>query len=172
MHPGWLLIAASLAWEGKVHFAHNPPRKSGGLDGSIHFTPGKVRVDEPTPAGPAAVIWDGKKVLLLLTEQKTFLELPPDQAAMATAPPLSLDGMEESGREIIDGTACTIYQRKTGNVTQRLWVPDEAKKKKLFFFLREATITPRGATRADVTDIRFRAQPETLFRVPGDYKRK
>ena len=25
MHLAWLLIAASLAWEGKVHFTHNPP---------------------------------------------------------------------------------------------------------------------------------------------------
>src|SRR4051812_30956612 len=100
MHLAWLLIAASLGWEGKVHFTHNPPRKSGGSEGAIHFSPGKVRLEEPTPSGMAAVIWDGKRLLLLLPAQKSFLEMPPAQAPLATAPPLSLEGMTEDGREI------------------------------------------------------------------------
>src|SRR5256885_9175956 len=163
MHLAWLLVAASLGWEGKVHFTHNPPRKSGGSNGEIHFAPGRVRLEEPTPAGMAALIWDGKKLVLLFPEKKTFLEMPPAQAALATAPPLSLDGMTEAGRETIEGQECAIYERKSGGVTQRLWVPDAAKKKKLFFFLREATITPRGATRADVTGARLGPQPPALF---------
>src|SRR3954466_14376893 len=132
MHLAWLLIAAAMAWDGKVHFTHDPPRKSGGSNGAIHFSPGKVRLEEPTPAGPAAVIWDGKKVLLVFLHNQTFLELPASQAPLSTAPPLGLDGMEEHGTEIIDATPCTIYQRRTGDVIQRVWVPDEAKKKKLF----------------------------------------
>ena len=172
MHLKWLLIAASLGWEGKVHFTHNPPRKSGGSEGAIHFAPGRVRLEEPTPAGLAVVIWDGKKLVLLFPEKKTFMEMPAAQAALSTAPPLDLGGMTEAGRESIDGQECTIYERKGADVTQRLWVPADAKKKKLFFFLREATITPRGATRADVSDVRFRAQPDALFQVPRDFAKK
>ena len=166
MHLAWLLIAASVAWDAKVHFTHNPPRKSGGSEGAIHFAPGRVRVEEPTPAGPAVLIFDGRKVLLIFPEKKNVLEMTPDKAPLSTVPPLDLTGMTAKGRETIDGQPCTIYERKTGDVTQRLWVPDAAKKKKLFFFLREATITPRGATRADLTGIKFRPQPDDLFRKP------
>ena len=166
-----LLIAASAGWEGKVHFTHDPPRKSGGSEGAIHVSGGRVRIEEPTPAGLAVVIWDGKKLSLLFPDKRTWMELPAAQAAMATVPPLDLRGMTRAGTETIDGEPCTIWERK-GEVTQRLWVPDAAAKKKLFFFLREATVTPRGATRADVSGIRFLAQPGPLFAVPRGYTKK
>ena len=91
---------------------------------------------------------------------------------MTTAPPLTLKGLYNAGSETIDGQACTVWQYKRGQVTQRVWVPDRAPpgKKNLFFFLREATIGPHGATEADVSDVRFKDQPASLFRVPKDYK--
>ena len=167
-----LLIALLLAvpgWEGAIHFTHNPPRKSGGSEGAIHFAAGRVRVEEPTPWGLTVILWDGEKLRLLFPARKTFLELPPEQAPLATAPPLSLRGMSQSGTETVNGEACAIYEKK-GPVTQRLWVPESAAKKKLFFFLREATISARGATLADVSGIRFADQPDSLFRVPKGYR--
>ena len=167
------LLLALPGWEGKVHFQHNPPRKSGGSDGAVHFAAGRVRLEEPTPIGLTVILWDGKKLRLLFPEKKTYVELPPKDAPMATAPPLSLEGLYNAGSEVIDGRPCTIWQYKRGQVTQRLWVPDDPppkRKKNFFLFLREATISPRGATEADVSDVRFRDQPAALFRVPKGYK--
>ncbi len=169
-----LLIALLLAapgWEGKVHFQHNPPRKSGGSEGAIHYSQGRVRLEEPTPLGLVVILWNGKSLRLLFPERKTYREFPGEQAALATAPPVSLRKMRKIGREEIDGRACTIWEHKGPDITQRLWVPDAAQKK-LFFFLREVTVTPRGATEADISDVRFADQPDALFRVPKGYRRK
>ncbi len=170
-----LLIALS-GWEGKVHFTHDPPRKSGGSEGAIHVAGGRVRIEEPTPMGATVILAAGGKVRLLFPERKQFMEVDPSQSALATVPPLSLEGMQQVGEERIDGRDCAIWERtvetRMGKIRQRLWVPQEAAKKKLFFFLRQATVTPRGATRADLTDIRFGDQPAALFRVPGDYAKK
>jgi len=108
-------------------------------------------------------------------DQKQFLELPKDQAPLATVPPLSLEGMTAAGTEVIDGHACTIYERtaetKAGRIHQRLWVPDE-NKKDFFYFLRQVTQTDRGATKADLTGIRQTPQPDSLFKVPAGYRPK
>ena len=133
-----------------------------------------MRLEEPTPIGLTVILWDGKRLRLLFPERRTYLELPPRQAALATAPPLNLYKMSKTGTEVIEGRTCTVYERK-GEVTQRLWVPEDSptpQKKKLFFFLREVTQTPRGATRADVTDVRFADQPDSLFQVPAGYRKQ
>lgn len=165
-----VLLALS-GWEGKVHFQHNPPRKSGGSDGAVHFAQGRVRLEEPTPIGLTVILWDGRHLRLLFPEKKTYLELPPAEAPLSTAPPLSLEGLDRAGAESIDGKACAIWQEKRPGVTQRVWIPDPPPRKKNFFlFLREVTVTARGATEADVSDVRFRDQPAALFRVPKDYR--
>jgi hypothetical protein len=167
-----LLLALLLAlsgWEAKVHFQHNPPRKSGGSEGTIHFAPGHVRLEEPTPVGLTVILWDGKSLRVLFPGRKTYLKLPPGQAPLATAPPLDLREMKQVGEESVGGQACEIWERK-GDVTQRVWVPSGGAKKKLFFFLRLATLTPRGATEADVSEAAVRDQPASLFRVPKDYR--
>ena len=106
-----LLVALLIGWQANVHFTHDPPRKSGGSDGAIHVSGKKVRIEEPTPGGTTIVLFDGRKLWLLFPDQKQFLELPRDQAALATVPPLSLEGMTAAGTEVIDGHACTIYER-------------------------------------------------------------
>ena len=127
-----LLLALLAGWQAAVHFTHNPPRKSGGSDGAIHVSGSKVRIEEPTPGGFTVVIFDGRKLWLLFPEKKQFLELPKDQAALATVPPLSLSGMQATGSEVIDGQPCTIYEKAVettgGPLHQRLWVPDEKRK--------------------------------------------
>src|SRR2546423_833192 len=87
MHLIFALLLAASGWEGKVHFQHDPPRKSGASDGTIHFAAGRVRLEEPTPIGLTVILWDGKRLRLLFPERRTYLELPPRQAALATAPP-------------------------------------------------------------------------------------
>ena len=170
MAPLIALLLAAPGWEGKVHFQHNPPRKSGGSEGAIHFSRGRVRLEEPTPQGLMVILWDGWSLRILFPERKKYLRLSRELAAQATAPPLNLRKMRKIGREVVDGRPCTIWERKGPDITQRLWVPDEAAKKKLFFFLREVTVTPRGATEADVSDVSFADQPASLFRVPKDYR--
>ncbi|MFN2548756.1 MAG: hypothetical protein ABR567_15125 [Myxococcales bacterium] len=171
-----LLFALLVGWQAHVHFTHDPPRKSGGSDGEIHVSGSKVRLEEPTPGGTTVVIFDGRKLRLLFPDQKQFVELPKDEAPLATVPPLSLAGMHPAGNEVIDGHPCTIYQRtvetKAGRTYQRLWIPDEKNKKIFFYFLRAVTQTDRGATKADLTDIRQAPQARSLFRVPADYKPK
>jgi len=171
-----LLFLLGTGWEAKVHFTHDPPRKSGGSEGSIHVDGSRVRLEEPTPAGETVVLSVDGKVRLLFPERKQFMEIDPAQAALATVPPLSLAGMKEVGEERLGGQDCAIWERiletGMGVIHQRLWVPRGSAKKKLFFFLREATVTPRGATRADLTELRFQDQPASLFRVPKDYARK
>jgi hypothetical protein len=170
-----LLIAALAGWEGKVHFTHDPPRKSGGADGAIHVALGRVRIEEPTPAGLTVILSAGGKVRLLFPERKQFMEVDPDQAALATVPPLSLQGLERTGEESVDGRACGIWERtlatRMGRVRQRIWAPDDARGMPLVF-LRFVTQTERGATRADVTEIRAGGQAEELFRLPRDYTKK
>src|SRR5205807_811082 len=115
-----------------------------------------------------------KRLRLLFPDRRSYLELPASKAALATAPPLNLYKMYKTGTELLEGQPCSIYEQK-GEVTQRLWVPDVPEtppKKKLFFFLREVTITPRGATQADVSEVRFADQAESLFRVPDGYRRQ
>ena len=168
-----LLLAASAGWEGKVHFTHDPPRKSGGSEGAIHVKGGRVRLEEPTPLGPMVVLAARGKVRLLFPERRQFSEVDEAQAALTTAPPLSLEGMKEVGRERIEGRDCTIWEKtirgSLGTIRQRLWVPTGAKR---FLFLRFVTQTPRGATRADVSDLREAPQAEALFRTPRGYTRR
>ena len=168
-----LLIALGNGWEAKVHFTHDPPRKSGGAEGAIHLDGGRVRIEEPTPMGATVILAADGKVRLLFPETKQFMEIDPAQAALATVPPLSLAGMKQVGEERIDGRACALWERTlqtaAGRIHQRLWVPQDAKR---FVFLRFVTQTDRGATRADLSELRETAQPDTLFSVPkGDAKK-
>ena len=171
-----LLLLLAIGWQAAVHFTHDPPRKSGGSDGAIHVSGAKVRIDEPTPGGTTVVLFDGRRLLLLFPAQKQYLELPASDAPLATVPPTSLRGMKVVGEETIDGVHCLIHERtvdaKAGRIHQRIWVPDEKNKKNFFYFLRAVTQTDRGATKADLSEIRAAPQPETLFRVPRDYKKK
>ena len=168
-----LLIALGNGWEAKVHFTHDPPRKSGGAEGSIHVGSGKVRIEEPTPMGETVIVAAEGKVRLLFPETKQFMEIDPAQAALATVPPLSLAGMKQVGEENVDGRPCAIWERArqtaAGRVHQRLWVPLGAKR---FVFLRFVTRTDRGATRADLRELRETAQPASLFSVPKGYAKK
>jgi hypothetical protein len=170
------LFIALAGWDGKVHFTHDPPRKSGGSDGAIHVAGNRVRIEEPTPMGDTVILYAEGKTRILFPAQRQFIEIDPADAALATVPPTSLAEMERTGEEAIDGQPCDIWTRKLetklGRLTQRLWVPRGQEKKKLFFFLREATITPRGATRADVSEVKVRDQPGALFRIPAGYKKK
>jgi hypothetical protein len=165
--------ARSSGWEGKVHFTHDPPRKSGGSEGAIHVSGRRVRVEEPTPIGLTVILSADGKVRLLFPERRQLMEIDAEQAALATVPPLSLKGLQRAGAESVDGRACTIWERalttKVGRVRQRIWVPDGAPR---FVFLRFVTQTERGATRADVSEVREGAQAEALFRVPRDYEKK
>jgi hypothetical protein len=165
--------ARSSGWEGKVHFTHDPPRKSGGADGAIHVSGAKVRIEEPTPVGLTVILSADGKLRLLFPERKQFMEVDAEQAALATVPPLSLAGLQRAGTESVDGRACTIWERtlttQMGRVRQRIWVPDGARR---FVFLRFVTQTERGATRADVSEVRETAQSASLFRVPRDYTKK
>ena len=168
-----LLIALGNGWEAKVHFTHSPPRKAGGVDGKIHVDGGRVRVEEPTPLGSTVILAADGKVRLLFPATKQFMEIDPGQSALATAPPVSLEGMKKVGEERLAGRACDIWEKTeqtlAGRIQQRLWVPRGAKP---FVFLRFVTQTDRGATKADVTEIREAAQPASLFEVPKDYARK
>jgi hypothetical protein len=170
-----LLIAASSGWEAQVHFTHDPPRKSGGSDGAIHVSGSRVRLEEPTPAGLAVILSGGGKTTVVFPAIKQFLEVDPGQAALATVPPLSLAGMREVGAETVDGKPCAIWEKvletKMGKVRERLWVPRDAKKNG-FLFLRWVTQTDRGATRADLSEIREGPQAPRLFRIPAGYARK
>lgn len=168
-----LLIAASTGWEAKVHFTHDPPRKSGGSEGAIHLSGSSVRIEEPTALGPAVILSVAGKVRLLFPESRQYLEIDPAQAALATVPPLSLRGMKPVGEERLAGRPCTIWERtlqtKMGPIRQRLWVPADSKR---FLFLRYVVQTDRGATKADLTDIREAPQPASLFRVPSGFRPK
>ena len=166
-----LLLLLAIGWQAHVHFTHDPPRKSGTSEGEIHVSGSRVRIDE----GQIVVVFDGRKLALLFPDRKQYLELPASDAALATVPPLSTKGMEPKAEEVVDGVRCVIYERTTdsqaGKLHQRLWVPRE-NKKKFFYFLRAVTQTARGATRADLSDIREAPQPDALFRVPRDYRKK
>ena len=168
-----LLLALGNGWEAKVRFTHDPPRRSGGAEGAIHLDGARVRIEEPTPAGLTVILAAGGKVRLLFPETKQFLEIDPAQAALATVPPLSLEGLRQVGEERLDGRPCVIWERvlttAAGRVHQRLWVPRDAKR---FVFLRFVTQTDRGATRADLSELRETAQPDALFRVPRTYRKK
>jgi hypothetical protein len=168
-----LCLAARADWEGKVRFTHDPPRKAGGSEGAIHAAKGRVRVEEPTPLGRTVLLFDGRRLRVLFPERKQFSELDAKLAPAATVPPLSLKGMQKVGAEVLEGRATTIWESRQrtqmGEVRQRLWVPDDAKE---LIFLRFVTQTDRGATRADVGDLRVRPQPAALFRVPAGYEKK
>ena len=169
-----LSLSARADWEGKLRFTHDPPRKGGGSDGAIHVKKGKVRIEEPTPLGPTVLLSDGKSLRLLLPEKKQVLELDAALGAAATVPPLSLKGMKEVGQEVLEGRPCTIWEdvreTKMGRIRQRLWVPEPGGKE--LMFLREVTQTDRGATMADVSELRVRPQPDALFQVPAGYSKK
>ncbi|MGZ6143036.1 MAG: hypothetical protein ACXWLM_06840 [Myxococcales bacterium] len=170
-----LLFALLIGWQATVHFTHDPPRKSGGSEGEIHVAGARVRLEEPAPGGQTVVIFDGRRLYLLFPAQKQYLELPGSDAPLATVPPSSLAGMKVVGEETVGGVHCLIHERtlesKAGRLHQRLWVPDE-KKKNFFYFLRAVTQTDRGATKADLGEIREARQPEALFEVPRDYRKK
>jgi hypothetical protein len=168
-----LSLSARGDWEGKLRFTHDPPRKEGGSDGAIHVKKGKVRIEEPTPLGPSVILSDGKSLRLLLPEKRQVLELDPALGAAAAVPPLSLKGMKEVGHEVLGGRPCTIWEAvretKMGRIRQRLWVPERSGE---LMFLREVTQTDRGATMADVSELRVRPQPDALFQVPAGYSKK
>lgn len=166
-----LLIALAQGWEAKVHFTHDPRRSRGGDEGVIHVRGGEVRIEEPTPLGDTVVLYDGRHLWVLFPARREFLQLPVQAAPRATVPPLSLAGMRKVGGEVLRGQRCDIWERRAGDVLQRLWVPaGKGRKKKLFFFLRQVTRTPAGGTQADLTGLRFQPQPDKLFRVPAGYR--
>ena len=172
-----LLVALGNGWEAKVHFTHDPPRRSGGSEGAIHVQDGRVRLEEPTPLGETVILSAEGKVRLLFPATRQLMEIDPAQAALATVPPLSLEGMKRTGAETIEGRPCAIWERTVqsaaGVVHQRLWVPDEARRPQApLVFLRFVTQTDRGATRADLSAIREKPQPGGLFRVPPGYAKK
>jgi hypothetical protein len=170
-----LLIALSNGWEAKVHFTHDPPRKSGGADGAIHLSQGRVRLEEPTAIGLTVILFSGGRTRLLFPERKQFMEIAPAEAALSTVPPLSLEGMKQVGEERVGGRDCIIWEKTlqtaAGRVRQRLWVPSDAPKKPLVF-LRFVTQTDRGATKADLSDLHEAPQPATLFKIPVGYAKK
>jgi hypothetical protein len=170
-----LLEAAALAqtpWEGKLLFTHEPARTGAAPDGSIHVKGQKVRIEETTPGGTLVILFDGKRLLLLRPERKTYTELPPAQAAYATVPPASLEGLRKVGEGTAAGKACGIWEARSktplGSVQQRVWVANDAKE---YVYLRAVTRTGRGASLFDVVEPRKVPQPDSLFEVPKDYAR-
>jgi hypothetical protein len=79
------------------------------------------------------------------------------------------------GEERLGGSDCIIWEKTlqtaAGRIRQRLWVPTDAPRKQLVF-LRFVTQTDRGATKADLSDLRERPQPDSLFRVARGYVKK
>ena len=167
------LLLAALAqtpWEAGLRFTHDPPRRGGAPDGSIHVKGEKVRIEESTPGGTLVILYDGAHLRLLRPERKTWTELPKEQAPYATVPPASLEGLRKIGRGSAGGKPCGIWEarRKTplGEVRQRVWVADDAKE---YVYLRALTRTARGASLFDVLDPRRVPQPDWLFEVPKGY---
>ncbi len=171
----WLTLA--IAWQAAAHFTHDPPRKSGASEGAIHVRGEAVRVEEPTPLGLTAIVKARGRTTLIFPERKQYLEVDPSQAALAAVPPTSLKGMKQVGEETVDGERCAIWEgtvetARAGRVHNRLWVPVGPAKKKIFYFLRWVTQTGRGATRADLSEIREAPQDAALFRVPRGFTKK
>jgi hypothetical protein len=171
-----LIVVAALAqtpWEAQLRFSHEPARKSASPDGSIHVKGEKVRIEEATDSGPLVIVYDGAHVFLLRPAQKIYVELPKEEAAYATVPPSSLRGMKKVGADKISGKACSIWEARLstpfGKVLQRVWVEDAAKD---YVYLRALTRTGRGASLFDVVEPRRAPQPDSLFQVPKDYRKK
>jgi hypothetical protein len=168
-----LLQVAALAqtpWEGKLLFTHDPPRKTGTPDGSIHVDGRKVRIEEATPAGRLVIVFDGEHLRLLRPDRKTYVELPKAQAPYLTVPPASLTGLRKVGEGEASGKACGIWEVRSqtpfGKVQQRVWVPNDAKD---YLYLRAVTRTARGASLFEVIEPRRTPQPASLFDVPKDF---
>jgi len=169
-------LVAALAqtpWEAALRFSHEPARAGASPDGSIHVKGEKVRIEEATASGPLVIVFDGAHVFLLRPAQKIYVELPKEQAAYATVPPSSLRGMRKVGTDTVAKKACSIWEARLstpfGKVLQRVWVEDSAKD---YVFLRALTRTARGACLFDVVEPRRAPQPDSLFEVPKDYRKK
>lgn len=169
-------LVAALAqtpWQAQLRFTHEPARKDASPDGSIHVKGEKVRIEEATDSGPLVIVFDGAHVFLLRPAQKIYVELPKEQAAYATVPPSSLRGMRKVGTDTVAKKACSIWEARLstpfGKVLQRVWVEDSAKD---YVFLRALTRTGRGASLFDVVEPRRAPQPDSLFEVPKDYRKK
>jgi hypothetical protein len=170
-----LLQAAALAqtpWEAKLRFTHDPPRKDGAPDGSIHVKGKKVRIEEATSGGTLVIVFDGVHLRLLRPERKTYVELPAAQAPYATVPPASLEGLRKVGEGSAAGKACGIWEARSetpfGKVQQRVWVANDARD---YVYLRAVTRTSRGASLFEVVAPRRTPQPDSLFEVPRDYSK-
>jgi hypothetical protein len=171
-----LLLVSALVqtpWEASLRFTHEPPRKGVDRAGSIHVKGRKVRIEEATAGGTLVILFDGAHLRLLRPERKTYLELSPDQAAYATVPPASLEGLRKVGQGDVGGTACDIWESRSttswGKVQQRVWVPVGAKD---FVYLRAVTRTARGASLFEVVEPRRASQPDALFEIPKGYVRQ
>jgi hypothetical protein len=171
-----LILAAALAqtpWEAALRFSHEPARKDASPDGSIHVKGKKVRIEEATASGPLVIVFDGARVFLLRPDQKIYVELPKEEAPYATVPPASLEGMRKVGSDTVSGKACAIWEARLntpfGKVLQRVWVEDRAKE---YVYLRALTRTARGASLFDVIGPKRAPQPDSLFQVPKDYRKK
>lgn len=169
-------LVAALAqtpWEAALRFSHEPARKNASPDGSIHVKGEKVRIEEATASGPLVIVFDGAHVFLLRPAQKVFVELPKEEAPYATVPPSSLQGLRKVGTETVGKQPCTIWEARLstpfGKVLQRVWVADDAKS---YMYLRALTRTSRGASLFEAVRPRRAPQPDSLFEVPKDYRKK
>jgi hypothetical protein len=169
-------LVAALAqtpWEAALRFSHEPARSGASPDGSLHVKGKKVRIEEATASGPLVIVFDGAHVFLLRPDQKIYVELPKEEAPYATVPPASLQGLRKVGKDKVAGKPCSIWEARLstpfGKVLQRVWVEDAAKD---YVYLRALTRTARGASLFEVVEPRRVPQPDSLFEVPKDYRKK
>jgi hypothetical protein len=187
MRPLLLAILVSFPalgdWEGKVRFTFDPPRgaQEPTSDGSIHMKGGKVRVDQQSPMGKVAVVFDfkTKKLVMLMPDRKKYMEMDRSLTA-ATIPPVcdagkAVDclvavGFKKTGSETVDGRKTSIWEQdrdtRMGKIHQKLWVVDGAKE---LMFLRQVTQSERGAAKTEVTEVKEIPQADSIFAVPADY---
>lgn len=146
---------------------------SGGqtLSSKMYMKPDKFRTDNEAAGSSTIVRKDLNKVWMIMTAQKTYMEMPgvtDEQIQMAEEKVKGEVSRKEVGSETVDGHPAIKYE-VTASVddktvqTYQWWATD------INFPVKTAAID--GSWVMEYRDIRIGGQPDSLFEVPAGYKK-
>jgi outer membrane lipoprotein-sorting protein len=183
------LLAASPAladWEADVQTKSKTPSSGEALQemkGKAYGRNNMMRMDLETPHGPMSTIVDRDKrsVVTLMHSQKMVMQADANRydANIPSCNKKDIDacfleqGYKKTGTEQANGHPCAVYEKdqklsRGGTVHLKLWKPTDFKEAVI---VRSQAIDASGSTsEMNLTNLKVKAQPDSLFNVPSDYR--
>lgn len=190
-------VPALADYEGTLIVTLPPGAPMTELRGAVHFKKGRMRMDYTEPMQMSVLHDMSGKTTQLFPKTLTYSEMDVSKAGGSTSAaqqfPICSDfsdaekcfaqmGFTRDGTERVNGYDCDVYRRdveKDGkSMHVKMWRPSKIK---YMVFVRQtleqAAVgkAPSGgkgfAMQINIPDLKEKAQPDSLFAIPADYKK-